>query len=99
LAAAEYNIGHLRKEIDAAYDRLDEETSARVAAVAQETEQRTVGDRQLADRLQAASTGGLHVPLIGALWLLTGVILSTSSPELEKWLNGKPIFQSSSVAN
>lgn len=84
--------------MEAVFERLDQEEGARSAAITGEREQRIAADGQLRDRLQAASTGGLHVPLIGALWLVSGVLLSTASPELEHWLNAEPIFPIYSAA-
>ena len=52
----------------------------------QERQFREEGDEHLHKRLEAAEPGGLHISLIGVIWIFLGLILSTVSPEIAQWM-------------
>jgi hypothetical protein len=82
LDAAEKNIAAIhelitanQREMDAGYQKLTD-------TLDHEQETRKIENAALESRLDAASTGGVHISAIGASWLFVGVVLSTAAPEL-----------------
>jgi len=73
-------INHLENDVDL---RLREHS----AALKQEQVAREKNDKQLHERLETAETSGLHISLIGLIWILFGLLLSTVSMEIFKVLN------------
>lgn len=86
LLAIEQGMDTVQKRIGAAEAQIDQEIRETHSKIAVEARARESADRQTMSALESASTGGIHVSAIGALWLFAGVILSTASPELSAWL-------------
>jgi hypothetical protein len=86
VASLERNVGHLNKRIDDVYDEFDKSLRHQTAALEQERQDRTAEETKIASKLETSGTGGLHVSAVGAIWLFVGVILSTGSTEIAKWL-------------
>jgi hypothetical protein len=77
----------LQKRIDSAESQIDNESSVAHGKVLVETRAREAADKEIMSALEASSTGGVSISAIGALWLFVGVILSTASQELARWLS------------
>ena len=56
------------------------------SALREEEQKRGRGHSELSHRLEAAETGGLHLALVGLVWLLLGLLLSTLSDEISRWI-------------
>ncbi len=86
LDAIENGMGTIQTRIGHVEAQIDRETRDTHSKIAVEVSARENGDRQTMSALESASTGGVHISAIGAIWLFAGVILSTASPELSLWL-------------
>jgi hypothetical protein len=69
------SLSELQKQIDANMDR-------QIEALDQEKQTRARSDQQISNKLEVAQVSGLHVSMMGVVWLVVGVIMSTSSIEL-----------------
>ena len=61
---------------------LNQEVSARKDALAEEREAREKEDATIKRKLETVETGGLHISMIGVVWLAAGLTLSTIPNEL-----------------
>ena len=86
LDAAEKNITAIHERITATQREMDEEHQKVSSALKQEHETREENNATLAHKLEATSTGGVHISAIGASWLFVGVVLSTAATELSAFL-------------
>jgi len=86
LDAIENGMDTIQTRIGHAEAQIDRETRETHGKIAVEVRARESGDRETMSALERASTGGVHISAIGAIWLFAGVILSTASPELSLWL-------------
>jgi len=84
ITALEKNLELFRREIDttvaglnSAIDDMRRTTKAGLAKRREET-------KAVDARMQEFATGGIHLELIGLLWLLAGVIAGTLAPELAR---------------
>jgi len=82
LSAAESNLLELRNRANAAESAFDNHVRAAKQRLREEENARVEEDRRLHLRIQAASTDGLHLAAVGAVWLASGVIMSTIPNEL-----------------
>jgi len=82
VAALEKNIASVHDRIGEIHRETREELQNLVVAVSREERGRLAEDEQLRRTLEAASTGGIHISAIGALWIFVGLILSTAAPEI-----------------
>jgi len=72
--ALEKNVRCLNDRIDQIQVKMDQEVRAQRQALEQEQQTRTKEDHELRAMLEATETGGLHISLMGALWLFVGII-------------------------
>lgn len=84
--ALEKGLALTNEKIDYAKEHLKQEIAKTVSAIKQEEQLRSAEDRAIHKKLEATGTGGVHISLIGAIWLFVGVTLSTASPEISGWL-------------
>ncbi len=82
LSAAESNLLELYNRASAAESVFDNHVRAAKQSLQEEKNARTEEDRQLHLKIQAASTDGLHLAAVGAVWLASGVIMSSIPNEL-----------------
>jgi hypothetical protein len=82
LDALEKNVPAIHERITSVQRELDQTTSKLTGVVTDERKAREVEDKKIARRLEATSTGGVHISLMGAAWLFLGVLLSTAAPEI-----------------
>lgn len=81
LEAAEKNIAAIHERITANQREVDEGYQKLTDALKREQDAREAEDAALGHKLEATSTGGVHISAIGASWLFVGVVLSTAAPE------------------
>ncbi len=85
--AIEKNVGVLSDTIAHVQNEMDKKSRDNAEQLKQERSSREQDHEQLSMRLEASETGGLHVSAAGALFLLIGVAMSTTSPEISRWVN------------
>ena len=73
-------MGELRSETDHKLSKMSDE-------IAEEKKHRADEYKRLDEKVKNTATGDLWLSETGALWLLVGVALSSTSVELAKWLN------------
>lgn len=76
IAALEANQKSLEERLDRVASDTQRRISDQVARLAVEIENRERGDRDQAERLKRAHTGGLTLSVAGTTWVLVGTILS-----------------------
>ncbi|MGH8602976.1 MAG: hypothetical protein ACREXR_09455 [Gammaproteobacteria bacterium] len=82
LAAIEKNLNHINDRISQAENNLDNQVRSITEIINHEKSIREQADNETHQRLEAVSTGGLHISATGALWLLLGVTMSTVPNEI-----------------
>jgi hypothetical protein len=85
LLALKRNVERLDKQVDEIRSELESITRKQSDALSEEQKARRVADHEIHKRLEAAETGGLHITLIGVIWLFVGVLLATLSLEIVRW--------------
>jgi len=86
IANIEKGIEILQERIKNTEQQIDREKRALEDAIKMEKRSREGADSELLKKLEVASTGGIYISAIGALWLFVGVVLSSASPEISVWL-------------
>jgi hypothetical protein len=86
LVMIEKGILTVQQRVADAESQMDRERGAADGKIAAEAHARERGDEDLLKQLEAASTGGVYISIIGTLWLFVGLVLSTASPELAAFL-------------
>lgn len=87
LDALEKNMGAIHGRITGLQRDTDTEIGNLRQSVKQEAETRANEHEELRDKIEATGTGSIHISVIGVVWLLVGVILSTAAPEIASLLN------------
>ena len=64
------------------------EVKARAEAIKEETQRREAGEADLQTRIVEVETGGLDLSLFGVSWLLVGMLMTTGTQELCRWVLG-----------
>ena len=82
VAALENVASELQKDVDGLRAAISSQAAEHAQALAEERDTRSDEDRRLGEQLESASAGGLYLSLVGVVWLLVGVVLSTSAPEI-----------------
>ncbi len=86
LIKIEKEILSLQLQLDHQTDKNMNELNNFRSKLAIEKNERTNSINQTLKIIESTSTGGIHISFIGTIWLLFGVIFSTASPELSKFL-------------
>jgi len=86
LAVIEKGILTVQQRIADAESQMDKGRGEVDGKIVAEAHARERGDADLLRQLEAASTGGVYISIIGTLWLFAGLVLSTASPELAAYL-------------
>jgi hypothetical protein len=84
--ALEENLSKLYVNVSNLQIAIDKEFRKHANNLEQEKGIREKEDRNIYAKLEAAETGGLHISAMGTFWLFIGVIMSSMSNELAKWL-------------
>ncbi|WP_273527059.1 hypothetical protein [Pseudomonas sp.] len=82
LAAIESNLNHINERISQTENNLYNEVRSVTETLGREKSLREKADNETNQKIEAVSTGGIHISATGALWLLLGVIMSTAPNEL-----------------
>ena len=85
--ALEKNVALINTRIDQTQNEMDQRFRSHVDDLKQEERNRAREDQSIREKLEATETGGLHISVMGALWLFVGVTLSTGASEIARWLN------------
>lgn len=92
-ATQEQRVARLEKALQTTMNELaqtavamDAKASSLESQISAEGNQRASELARLEQRIQAVSTGGIWLSLMGTAWLFVGVVFSSISPELAKWL-------------
>ena len=86
MRALETNIDLLGERISHVETEMDNKFRAHAQTLMEEQLARASKDEIITAKLEATETGGLHISAMGVLWLFVGVIMSTASQEIAKWL-------------
>lgn len=87
VTAVEKNIEAIQQRITSTQAEMDTRLAESKDALEKERSARKAEDSKLHDKIEASGTGGIHISAIGAAWLFFGVILSTASVEIQRWVN------------
>lgn len=72
----------LKDQADATDEKVQEESSKREQAIADEAGERQRADLGLSEKVKAFAVGGIRLEIIGLVWLIVGTILSTWAFEI-----------------
>lgn len=86
LDALEKNISLIHERINGTENEMDEAFRKIKDVLKVEVQTREIEDSSILGKLEATGLGGVHISLIGALWLFVGVILSTAAIEIARLL-------------
>ncbi len=86
VASLERRVGEVEGSVGEVRREVADRDAAHAAALADERVAREEEDAVIRGRLEAASTGGLTVSAVGAMWLLVGVTMSTVPAEISRLL-------------
>ena len=82
LAVLEENLKRANDRISRLGERLNTEVNRLTAAISTETSARQAGDREVRERIEELSVGGLDLEAAGVVWVLAGTTYSTFPAEL-----------------
>jgi hypothetical protein len=82
LDAAEKNLTSTRDRLNKLEERTTQSLQQHANALEQEKLDRANDAKNVRDELKVAQAGGLHISVVGVLWLVAGVIMSTIPSEL-----------------
>jgi hypothetical protein len=80
LEVLQENVNRLEEELDAKIRELRKRIADVQESLKRESEERTAGDGRTARQIEEVAVGGLHLEIVGLLWLTLGV-LGTSIPD------------------
>jgi hypothetical protein len=86
LEAVIRNVEGLNQRLIQLETEVASELRSHSQALRDEQQTRASADNEVRQRLEAAQTGGLHLGFVGLVWLFLGVLLSTASPEIARWI-------------
>ena len=79
------NLENLNSEFRELHNQMDKELHNHRRSLEEEERARVSADANLQQRLEVAQTGGLHISLVGVIWLAIGILLSTVPLEIVQW--------------
>jgi hypothetical protein len=80
--AAEKNLSRLRDRLNSLELETAKDLERQVDALEQEKRERANEDKNIRDKLETAQAGGSQISVVGVVWLVAGVIMSTIPGEL-----------------
>jgi len=86
LDSLEENVGLIHQRITGLEHEYDQELSKLAERIREENHSRAREIGALRALLEALGTGGIHISVVGAVWLSVGLILSTAAIEISKLL-------------
>lgn len=84
LAVVETNLLDLNQRLVQVQQRIHDETRKITSELHEERILREKEDEETKTKIELSQTGGLSISIMGLVWLLLGVILSTASAEIVK---------------
>lgn len=87
VAAIEGQLVNLTENINKVQTQLVQETQKMSSELKKERINRENEDQTIHNRLEVAETGGLRISIVGLIWLFLGVIMSSASLEIAKFMN------------
>lgn len=84
--ALEENLKRVNERLDRTRDLLYQEVRNREDGLNLERLARETKDQELNRKLEMSETGGLHISVMGLVWLALGLIMSTVTNEIVTWL-------------
>jgi hypothetical protein len=82
VAALEANVRGVNEHVNQVQRELRQEVTARDEALSSERRAREKENTEIKQKLESAETGGLHVSMMGVIWLAAGLTLSTIPNEI-----------------
>lgn len=82
----EQNLDRLRDELDSKAQKLGREIDQTKQSVQHESQERRVENEKMARKIEEVAIGGLHLELIGLVWLVLGVLGTSIPDEIGTWL-------------
>ena len=86
LEAIEANLSDLNARFNQAQQRQDHEILKTRSQLDEERDFREKEDNETRKKLEAAQTGGLRISAVGLVWLSLGIIMSSTSVEIAKFI-------------
>ena len=84
IARLEQALTEVKNQMDEVSAKLQREQQVRTEAIHSERRARETSDNTLANQLEEAMAGGLHLEAMGLFWIIVGVSFATVSIELSK---------------
>jgi hypothetical protein len=81
----EEKLKHLRDELDTKIQGVRREVDTVKKSVERESQERRVGDEKMAREIEEVAIGGLHLEVVGLIWLFLG-IMASGIPDVVTWL-------------
>lgn len=82
VAALEFNLNETRTRMDGIYAELHRDIRRTIADLQDEQVARANTDQKIDRKLEETTVGGIHISLMGLVWLIIGVTMSTAPKEL-----------------
>ena len=86
LQAIRKNVEGLNSRLLQLESQADASRRALTSEIDDERKTRSAADKEIRAKLEAAETGGLYISLVGLVSLLAGLLLTTLSGEIARWL-------------
>ncbi len=86
LYALEEKAKQLRNDLDNEVQGLRREIDVVRERIGQESQHRRVGDQEAERKIEEVAIGGLHLEIVGLLWLFLGVVGTSIPDEIAAWL-------------
>jgi hypothetical protein len=82
----EKNLTRVRDQLHELERETEKRLERQINALEQEKQDRAKVDEDIREKLKTSAVGGLHISIVGVVWLFLGVIMSTGSTELAREL-------------
>ena len=87
IEALKKNVDVINARIDSYQREADAEIRNLKNGLTDEKNTRASENSLIREKLEKSVSGGLHISLMGSIWLLIGIVLSNASQELYNWLS------------
>ena len=83
----EENLKLLRDELDSRLQGVRQELGTVKESIERESQERRVADEKTARKIEEVAIGGLHLEVVGLVWLLLGVTAASIPDVIAAWLS------------
>jgi len=83
----EENLKLLRDELDTRLQGVRQELGTVKESIERESQERRVADEKTARKIEEVAIGGLHLEVVGLVWLLLGVTAASIPDVIAAWLS------------